>query len=194
MSAAQPLPDWPAARADDRLRELASIGAGHAANALAALIGDTVRIEVPRLVERLRAQDLAIDARPPDAALVFEIEGGAGGRIVMLFGPDDAHALFSKFEIDPRDAAARRSLLAEVGNILVSRLVSAVADVLGTRILPSTPRIEERAAAAAAVDAVRCATRAGSPSALVRLCSDRGDLKTSIVFAPAHAGRIPAST
>lgn len=194
MSAVHPLPEWPAARADDRLRELASIGAGHAANALAAMISDTVRIDVPRLVERVRAVDLAPDARQPVAALVFDIEGGAGGRIVMLFGAGDVDALVSKFSVDRCSAVARRSLLAEIGNILVSRLVSAVATVLGTRILPSTPRVEERAPTAAAIDAVRCAARAGSPSAIVRLTSDRGDLKTLIVFAPSNAGRIPAST
>ncbi len=194
MSAAHPLPDWPAARADDRLRELASIGAGHAANALAAMIRDTVRIDVPRLIEHLRARDLSVASRAPYSALTFEIEGGAGGRIVMLFGGADVDALATRFGVDPTCDAARRSLLAEIGNILVSRLVSAIADVLRTRVLPSTPQVDERAAMATAIDAVRCASRAGSPSALVRLRADRESLNAWIVVSPAHAGRISTST
>ena len=70
----------------DRARELASIGAGHAAGALARLINRTIWMEVPR------AQPVDAGTVPRAAALAqdgtaifFELQGGVGGMMAVVF-------------------------------------------------------------------------------------------------------------
>ena len=122
----------------DRLRELASIGAAHAATAFARLMGRTVRMEVPRM--RTRGEPgSALDC---DSGVFFEVEGGLGGVIALLFPPGARAALLRRLlgaGSAANDRELQASALREFGNILASHVVSAIADTLGTRILPSIP-------------------------------------------------------
>ena len=132
----------------DRLSELANIGAGHAATALARLAGRPVWTRVPR-VRSLVAED-SEEAVPPvspsvgRSGIFFELEGCFGALVGILFRTPQceavARSLLDTGESD-LDPALVRSALCEVGNILVSHLASAIADTVGERLLPSTPTL-----------------------------------------------------
>src|SRR3972149_6346244 len=93
----------------DRLSELLNIGAGHAAGALALLLGRTFWMRVPRALRvgadaAPLAGELALRHEIADgAALLFEVEGSPGG-IVALFLPDGR----APGALDPRARAGRR--------------------------------------------------------------------------------------
>ncbi len=144
--------DLPEPRSEE-LRELTSIGAGHGADALASLVSRPCRMEVPRMralsdASPTGARELAEGAA---AGVVFDVEGGPGGLLVLLFEAPVRDRLVETLvgcpasEV-PEEAAA--SALAELGNILASRVVSAMADLLGTAIRPSPPILATRQASA----------------------------------------------
>lgn len=124
-----------AARSDplDRLCEYANVGAGHAAGALAQLTGVTLRMKAP-----------VVDPPHSDEAgtgIVFEVEGGPGGFLGVFFSAAARDALLEALlGAVPDDPEASGFALAEAGNILASHALSAVAELVGTRVLPKLPR------------------------------------------------------
>ena len=124
----------------DRLCELANVGAGHAATALARLIRRPIRMSVPRV----RMGNSGAGATPPaddDAWIFFEVEGAMGGALVLRL-PGSARRLLVEELVGAEPAASHaESALREVGNILASHALSAVADLVGTRALPSLPSL-----------------------------------------------------
>jgi chemotaxis protein CheC len=152
----------------DRVRELTSIGAGHAADAFARIVGRPCRMRVPT-ARILRAESLAStfvasirdDERASMCGVFFEVEGGLGGVLALLFPSASrepvVRALLATGGALVRDA--EESALRELGNMLVSHAVSAMADTLGTRVLPSIPvlAMEDALSALGALVAVRCA-------------------------------------
>ena len=133
----------------DRVRELTNIGAGHAANAFAQLVGRPCRMRVPT-VRLLRAESAAIpfvvspqdDERRGMTGIFFEIEGGLGGIVAVLFSHSARDQLVEQLTGTPSHQASptlSQSALREFGNILASHVVSPMADALGVAILPSIP-------------------------------------------------------
>ena len=133
----------------DRVRELTNIGAGHAANAFARLVGRPCRMRVPT-VRLLRAESAASpfvvsaqeDERRGMTGIFFEIEGGLGGIVAVLFSPSSRDQLVEQLTGTPPHQASptlSQSALREFGNILASHVVSPMADALGVAILPSIP-------------------------------------------------------
>src|ERR1700712_6007703 len=78
----------------DALREVANIGAGHAATALSQMIGETIMITVPRInVSRLEQMPQQVAAPDePVAAVLMHMLGDLTGRTLLVF---------------PREAASR---------------------------------------------------------------------------------------
>jgi chemotaxis protein CheC len=133
----------------DRVRELTSIGAGHAANALARLVGRPCQMRVPT-VRVLRAEAAGMpfvvaardDEREGMTGIFFEIEGGLGGIVAVLFSPSSRDQLLQHLTgLPPQESppGLSQSALREFGNILASHVVSPMADALGVAILPSIP-------------------------------------------------------
>ncbi len=132
----------------DRVREITSIGAGHAASALASLVGDVCEMRVPhvRLLtpERIKAP-LVVDPSDGDGRTIgifFDIEGGYGGVVGLLFSASTCQRLITILTgSTPEESSLEtvESALREVGNILVSHVANAIAGVLGVTVLPSTP-------------------------------------------------------
>jgi len=130
----------------DRVRELASIGAGHAANALARLTGRTCEMQVPTV--RLQEAGGPPEASPAGASergmagVLFEVEGGPGGVLALLFPSATCERLLAQLlggDGRERHSPAARSALCEVGNILASHAANAVGKTLGVTMLPSVP-------------------------------------------------------
>jgi chemotaxis protein CheC len=132
----------------DRVRELTSIGAGHAAGALASVVGRPCRMRVPT-VRLLRPEALGSafvasgrdDERSSMSGVFFEVEGGLGGVIALLLpAASREHVVRAMLRPSgPLPPGDEESALRELGNMLVSHAVSAMADTLGTRVLPSIP-------------------------------------------------------
>ncbi|MBT38415.1 MAG: chemotaxis protein CheC [Myxococcota bacterium] len=113
-----------------RPRELARLGAGAAAASFGALLGHGFRVREPSL-----AQPAAIGSA--DTGIVFEVAGSVSGLVALLFSSSGCDTVCDC--LGAGDATERRSALREVGNIVVSRAVSAVADHLGARVTLSVP-------------------------------------------------------
>jgi chemotaxis protein CheC len=139
----------------DRVRELAGIGAGHAAGALARLVGRPIRMAVPRVERRLPgvAAELA-RLGEGGSAICFRLEGGIGGAMAVVFSRGCLELIVT--EMMGADAygleKAVESAVREAGNVLVSHFASAIADVLGTIVLPSVPLLTDPVALDAFLD------------------------------------------
>jgi len=119
----------------DALREVGNIGAGHAATALADLLGEEIDITVPTAGLR-RTEEIAASPEAAEAMVVgvlFIVEGDAGGVIVYVFSEADARFLSDRLmglepgttqQIDEMGC----SMLGEVGNILSGSFVTALAE------------------------------------------------------------------
>lgn len=132
----------------DVLREIGNIGSGNATTALSSMIGKMVDIEVPR-VQFLNFQD-AIDAaggaEKNIAGVLVRINGDIDGMILFLFeyGLIDyiLGNLFGKTieNIDQLDDIDR-SALKEIGNIMASSYVNAIAQLAGMNIFVDIPEL-----------------------------------------------------
>jgi chemotaxis protein CheC len=135
----------------DRVRELTSIGAGHAATAFARLVGRPCEMRVPAV--RLLAPGWSADSfvagtdeeeRSGMTGIFFEIDGGLGGIVAILFSPSSRDQLVDHLTGMPgaeAPPAISQSALGEFGNILASHVISPMADALGVAILPSLPTL-----------------------------------------------------
>ena len=190
MNATQATPT-PWSDADvDRMRELGSIGAGNAANVFAQLVGRTIRMQVPA-VRGFSTRPLAHELKAWDTGVFFEVQGGPGGLVAVLFSGRSRDAIVRLLlgERPPNAALDHEaeSALREVGNILVSSVVSAIADVLGTRVLPSIPTLALEGAGAVLQSLI--AARGAPPAVRIEteIFDGDGELRGLVVLVPEHA-------
>ncbi len=132
----------------DALREVASIGAGHAATALSQMIERTVMISVPtvRVVPLEEVGQLV--GRPDDivAAVLMHMMGDLTGRTLLAFPESAAKQLCDILLRRPGGstltfAVMEQSGLKEVGNILSSAYFNALSDFMGMMLMPSIPSL-----------------------------------------------------
>ncbi len=179
----------------DRVRELTNIGAGHAATAFARLVGRPCRMCVPT-VRLLRgdsaANPFAVSVRDDErkgmTGIFFEIEGGLGGIVAVLFSPASRDQLVELLTGTPSHQVPpglSQSALREFGNILASHVVSPMADALGVAILPSIPvlAMEDALEVLASLVGLR---QKGQPALRIETeISDRlRDFQSILVFVP----------
>lgn len=131
----------------DGLREVANIGAGHAATALSQLTNRRIWVNVP-LIRVVRLEDVAEMTGRADevvAAVVMQVLGDLAGRTIQIFPPATASRLagilLNQPDLDfPADfGELERSALKEVGNILGGAYLNALSDFLGMLLLTSVP-------------------------------------------------------
>ncbi len=140
----------------DGLREVANVGAGHAATALSQLTERRIGVEVPRLRIARLADVAPLDASAPAgvAGVLFQVLGDATGRCIQIFPAPTAsriaEILLRRAPVPFPDGFAEmeRSALMEVGNIVTGAYLSALSDFLGLLLLASVPRLVVGAAAA----------------------------------------------
>ncbi len=132
----------------DALREVANIGAGHAATALSQLTKRKIMISVP-LITVTRIEEvpgLMGDADAPVAAVLMHMLGDLTGRTLLLFPEPDAKLLcdlLNKREIGTTThfAELEQSSVKEAANILGGAYMNALADFMGMMLLPSVPSL-----------------------------------------------------
>lgn len=133
------------------VREMANIGLGNATTALSEMTGKTFHMAVPD-VESLEYEQLPAlmgGGEAQTAGIYMPIEGDVPGHIAFLMPWRSAQALWrmllgsqpqSQFEISEMDASA----MLEVGNIINSSFLNAIADMTGFAMhaTPSSLAIE----------------------------------------------------
>ncbi len=128
----------------DILREICSIGAGHAATALSQLTGRRIELEVPRVLftKVQEVPRIAGGAETVVDGLYFRILGDARGVILMIFpeesGREIVRLVLGNQEAMPEDALSI-SAMREIGNILTSAFLSAIGQLAGLSLIPSVP-------------------------------------------------------
>ncbi len=130
----------------DVLTELGNIGTGNAATSLAALIGKEIDISVPS-VKILGFNEVAEFVGGPEnivMGMLIKIDGDIDGMILYVFDNDFIEnvmkAFFSKsFTSFDELSEMEISAFNEIGNIMASAYVNALASMTGLTINISTP-------------------------------------------------------
>ena len=132
----------------DALKEVANIGAGHAATALSQMIGGTIMISVPT-INISRLEEIPPQVAEPDepvAAVLMHMLGDLTGRTMLVF-PRSSALRLAELMLH-RDAGTslefgemEQSALKEAGNILSSAYMNALSEFMHLMLLPSPPSL-----------------------------------------------------
>ena len=131
----------------DALREVANIGAGHAATALSQMIGETIMISVPTInVSRLEDVPPQVgELDQPVAAVLMHMMGDLTGRTLLVIPRRTAMrlaGLLLRRSLPTDDfSEMQQSAIKEAGNILSSAYMNALSDFMGMMLLPSPPSL-----------------------------------------------------
>src|SRR5688572_14816655 len=132
----------------DAMREVANIGAGHAATALSGMTNRTIMITVPRVYVRPLEDACDLVGTPADvvAAILMHMMGDLTGRAMVLFPERAARTLCDiLFRREPGATTTfgemEQSGLKEAGNILASAYLNALSDFMGMMLVPSVPSL-----------------------------------------------------
>lgn len=129
----------------DALKEVGTIGAGHAANAISQLAGRKVMISVPE-VKAVSLTEVVELAGPPEslvAVVYMNLIGDTQGRSLLIFPRQSA---FNLVDILMKRPAGQTkflkeidcSAIKEVGNILTGAFLTTLADFLNIALIPSS--------------------------------------------------------
>lgn len=132
----------------DALREVANIGAGHAATALNQMTGRRIMINVPQ-ISICEIEEAPSAIGQPDAvvaAILMHVLGDLTGRSLLLFPRHGALALTDMLlnrEIGTTKVFGEleQSSLKETANILTGAYMNALSDFLGLMLIPSVPSL-----------------------------------------------------
>ena len=132
----------------DALREVANIGAGHAATALSQMTNRTIMIAVPEVNVRALEEvtDLVGSPETVIAAVMMHMMGDLTGRTLVLFPEGSARTLCDillrrEGGTTSQFGAMEQSGIKEAGNILASAYLNALSDFMGMMLVPSVPSL-----------------------------------------------------
>ncbi|CAN5775135.1 chemotaxis protein CheC [soil metagenome] len=132
----------------DALREVANMGAGHAATALSQMTGGRIMVGVPQL-QIVPLEDVPEMLALPEevvAAVMMHMLGDLTGRTLLIFPRDAALRLAERLLHRPAGSShmfgeLEQSAIKEAGNIIGSAYMNALADFMGMMLLPSVPSL-----------------------------------------------------
>jgi chemotaxis protein CheC len=132
----------------DALREVANIGAGHAATALSQMTNRRIMISVPQ-INIARLEEVAELLGNPQAvvvAVLMHMLGDLTGRTLLLFPEKVGQRLCDMLLKRAQGAttsfeALEQSAIKEAGNILSGAYMNALSDFMGMLLLPSVPSL-----------------------------------------------------
>ena len=132
----------------DALREVANIGAGHAATALSQMVGSRIMITVPR-VNIMPLEDVPTQLDEPEqpiAAVLMHMLGDLTGRTLLVFPQPTAIRLAEMMLRRPNGSSRalgelEQSAIKEAGNILSGQYMNALSEFMGLMLLPSPPSL-----------------------------------------------------
>lgn len=124
----------------DALRELANIGAGTASTALSEMLGRSIDLAVPDVFVLPMAD--AIDQLGPAeqdiTGIMLGVEGELPGTVLMLLTPEDAEKICVMLGLPP-DSELAPSALGEIGNVVGTSYLNALAGMTGIAVEPTPP-------------------------------------------------------
>ena len=129
----------------DALREVANIGAGHAATALSQMTGQRIMISVPR-VNIAPLEDVPNQITGPEepvAAVLMRMMGDLTGMTLLVF-PQTAALQVAGLMMRRKATemgVIEQSAIKEAGNILGSAYMNALAEFMGMILMPSPPSL-----------------------------------------------------
>jgi chemotaxis protein CheC len=132
----------------DALREVANIGAGHAATALSQMVGSRIMITVPR-INITPLEDVPSQLEEPEqpiAAVLMHMLGDLTGRTLLVFPRATAIRLAEMMLRRPHGSSRdlgelEQSAIKEAGNILSGQYMNALSEFMGLMLLPSPPSL-----------------------------------------------------
>jgi chemotaxis protein CheC len=130
----------------DALKEVGTIGAGHAANALSQLAGRKIMISVPEVKAVPLKEVVELVGLPESlvAVVYMNLMGDAQGKTLLIFPRQSAFNLVDILMKRPPGQTKflkemDSSALKEVGNILTGSFLTTLADFLNIALIPSVP-------------------------------------------------------
>jgi chemotaxis protein CheC len=175
----------------DALRELANIGSGTASTALSTMLGRAVDISVPnaQVLPMGSAVETIGKAEEDITGIVLGVVGEMEATVLLLVTPNDAALMCGLLGL-PADSEYGESALMEIGNIVGSSYINALAMMTGMALEPTPPAIATDMLAAI-VESV-LATRAGAGDVALLLDSDLvvegEDCSVSFLLVPDQGG------
>jgi chemotaxis protein CheC len=126
----------------DALRELANIASGNAATSLAQMLGREVELNVPRVLALPLADAVEACGNPDEAttSVVIPLDGDIDGVVLLLIDPSGAEALCNLLGVNAWDEIGE-SALREIGNILGTSCLNALASMTGLHLEPRPPHL-----------------------------------------------------
>jgi chemotaxis protein CheC len=124
----------------DALRELANIGAGNASSALSGMLGRPVDLTVPdaRVVPMPQAVEEIGPAESVVTGIALGVLGDMPSIVLMLLTPSDASAICGLLGLEP-DSEYAESALGEIGNVVGTSYLNALAGMTGLELEPTPP-------------------------------------------------------
>jgi len=129
----------------DVLKELGNIGAGNAATSLSQLLNQRVDMSVPD-VKLLKLRDVPYLLGGPEIPVIgitVLVEGDGEGQILLLFTKESSEKLVKNivagFPQNEINEEMKTSVLLEVGNIVSSTFLNALASFTNMKLLPTVP-------------------------------------------------------
>jgi chemotaxis protein CheC len=175
----------------DALRELANIGSGTASTALSTMLGRSVDISVPSAVVLPMGEAVGSIGNAEDdvTGIVLGVFGDMDATVLLLVTPEHGALMCAMLGV-PADSEYGESALMEIGNIVGSSYINALATMTGMALEPTPPAIATDMLAAI-VESV-LATRASAGDIALLLDSDLvvegEDCSVSFLLVPDHGG------
>jgi chemotaxis protein CheC len=132
----------------DALKELGNIGAGSAATALSQLLGKDIKLNVPEVTiipiekvnEKIAKQQQII------AAVYLRIYGEIQARALLILPQDKIFYIIDllmkkKLGSTKEFGETEQSAIKEIGNIIISSYLNAIAKFIGLNSVPSVPAL-----------------------------------------------------
>lgn len=132
----------------DILKEIGSIGGGNAATALSSMLNAKVNMSLPK-VEILDFNEALVNVGDPEevvAAILVEMSGELGGIMLFILTKEFSDEILLRmlgktkedfFELEEIDS----SVLMEIGNIVISSYITAMASLVNMSVELSVPQL-----------------------------------------------------
>jgi chemotaxis protein CheC len=126
----------------DALRELANIASGSAATALSRILARDVGISLPRALALPLADAVDACGSPEElvAGVVIGVDGDLSATVLLLIGLQHAGNLCTLLGVEPGTEIGD-SALGEIGNIVGTSYLNALAAMTGLRLTPGLPEL-----------------------------------------------------
>jgi chemotaxis protein CheC len=126
----------------DALRELANIASGNAATALSQMLAREIDLSVPRVLALPLADAVEACGGPDDdiTGVVIPLQGDIEGVVLLLISLDGAETLCRLLGVEAQSEIGE-SALREIGNVLGTSCLNALASMTGLNLEPRPPHL-----------------------------------------------------